>query len=201
MATDSTMISAAETPDTPVSATTMHSASVSVAEAVAEAAKSAAATQSDGSDEFKAENPLTESTPGTPSPSPPTPAPSGEDTGFWHDADAERGEIIRLAFHGDATFDNLKVSVSSPFQNFRTQVLPDQTIIVFVPHFFTGASRVSPVFSVSDDRGEIDTFSVSVEYPRPVAESDEQTSPLFRLISEAAIRLPQLPFMRHLFED
>lgn len=64
MATDSTMISAAETPDTPVSATTMHSASVSVAEAVAEAAESAAATQSDGSDEFKAENPLTESTPG-----------------------------------------------------------------------------------------------------------------------------------------
>ncbi|NLZ58422.1 MAG: hypothetical protein GX898_09015 [Corynebacterium sp.] len=200
IAADSTMITAAETPDTPATTGTMYSASVSVLDTVAEAVHTTTPTQADDSGRSETENQLTETTPTTPS-ADGTSTDTQTGPAFWRDAEAERGEILRVAYEGDSTFENLKVEVSFPFQNFRTQVQPDQSITVFVPHFFTGASQVSPVFTVSDDNGEVDTFSVSVEYPRPITEPAERTTPLFRLISEVAFRLPQIPFVRHLFED
>ncbi len=148
-------------------------------------------------------NAIADSTPATPTPTvnPPSTEHPDSEMDFWRDVDAQRGEIVRVEYEGDHTFNNLKVESSTAFQSFRTQVEPDQSITVFVPHFFTGASQVSPVFRVSDRYGEIDTFSVSVEYPRPHSNPDEDSSPLFRLISDIAFRLPQVPFISQLFDD
>lgn len=124
---------------------------------------------------------------------------SGRD--FWRDATASPGEDLQIKFQGSHNFDELKVEAASPFQNFRVLVETDQTIVVFVPQNFAGASTVSPVFTVSDQLGEIDTFSVTVDYPRPMVKTNERTNPLFSFVSALAFRIPQLPFLAQLFED
>lgn len=200
MAADSTGVPAAD--DTAVVATTgmVQATGVSVADAVAEAIDNTDATGAAKVADLTSERLTSDPTPDTPGDSThragsPGATSSGD---FWHDVAAQRGQTVRIEYEGDRTFEQLKVQIPSPFQSFRTRVADDQSITVFVPHYFTGASKVSPVFTVSDGDTEIDTFSVSVEYPRPKNDPDERTSPLFRLISDIAFRLPQLPFVGQL---
>lgn len=207
LAADSTALTAAESTSASSPAAAAPASSLSVAEAVAGPIEATKAIQIEGS---KEENNL----PGAVTPTPATPVlpmplgteapladPAAQAHDHWQDTVAKRGEAVTVKFTGDATFKDLDVKVSTPFQNFHTRVEADQSITVFVPRYFTGASKVAPVFTVSDDTGEIDTFSLTVEYPRPLTEEDEASTPLFRVISEMAIRLPQVPFLRYLFED
>jgi hypothetical protein len=74
---------------------------------------------------------------------------------------------------------------------------------VRVPSRFPGASTVSPTFTVYEGQQEIDSFKVTVEYPKPFTrkKQDEDLDVLVRIISELAFRVPQLPFVANLFKS
>ena len=183
---------------TTVSPAGVNPSSRSVAEAVAEAAAeaSSSSTPSPGSG--------TESTP-RPSNGAQVADSTGTDRdatdrGLWHDAVAKPGQTLHVEFEGDRVYPELTIEAPAQFATFGTMILQDQSIIVFVPSDFTTGATISPVFTVSDAHGQIDSFSVTVEYPRSGTTEAEPASPLARLISDIAFRLPQLPFMSHLFK-
>ena len=123
------------------------------------------------------------------------------DRGLWDDAVAEPGQPLHVKFKGDRIYRDLSIEVPTQFATFGTLILQDQSIIVFVPSDFTTGATITPVFTVSDAHGQLDSFSVTVEYPRSGTTETEPDSPLARLISDIAFRLPQLPFISHLFKS
>ncbi|WP_225213349.1 hypothetical protein [Corynebacterium gallinarum] len=123
------------------------------------------------------------------------------DRGMWRDVVAEPGQTLHVKFEGDRVYRDLTIETPAQFATFDTVILQDQSIIVFVPSDFTTGATISPVFTISDAHGQLDSFSVTVEYPRSGTTEAEPASPLARLISDIAFRLPQLPFMTHLFKS
>lgn len=171
---------------------------ISVADTVAELIDDSGVSTTTKVAELTAEKSASDSTPDTPVPAGSS---ADADTDFWHDVEADRGEAVRVKFEGERTFEDLQVRVSAPFQNFHRMIEDDQSIVVFVPDNLNAAAKASPVFTVSAEGKDIDTFSVTVKYPRTKVDPDERSNPLFRLISDLAFRLPQLPFVAQLFEE
>lgn len=126
-------------------------------------------------------------------------SPTDPATDHWRDTEALPGQRIFIPFEGTAgELGELRVEVAEAFPGFRAQVQPDHSIRVKVPQSFPGVTQASPVFTVSDHRGAVDTFSVDVEYPRPRSTEPEPTSLLVQMISELVLRLPQLPWLAQL---
>lgn len=123
------------------------------------------------------------------------------DRGLWRDVVAKPGQTLQVDFEGERIYRDLTIEAPAQFATFDTMILQDQSIIVFVPSDFTTGATISPVFTISDEDGQLDSFSVTVEYPRSGTTEAEPSSPLARLISDIAFRLPQLPFISHLFKS
>ncbi|WP_080793868.1 hypothetical protein [Corynebacterium pacaense] len=120
----------------------------------------------------------------------------------WKNTSGTPGQSIVVPFEGTDAVGDITVGVPDAFTGFSTRVLKDQSILVTVPRLFPGASEVSPVFTVSENGREIDTFQVNVQYLRPkLARHTEDMNLLVRIISELAFRLPQIPFVAGLFRN
>ncbi|MFP7364339.1 hypothetical protein SFC07_00930 [Corynebacterium callunae] len=118
---------------------------------------------------------------------------------FWQDAAGQPGAVLRIPFQGEQKLSDIKVETSKAFEDFRTMVELDNSILVYIPSDFQGANQASAVFKVSDDFGEIDTFAIKVDYPSAAAAPEENHSILFKIICELAYRIPQLPFASRIF--
>ncbi|ALC06454.1 hypothetical protein CDES_10385 [Corynebacterium deserti GIMN1.010] len=119
---------------------------------------------------------------------------------LWPNAVAKPGDIVRIPYLGHETVKCLTVEATEPFQDFKTLVERDNSIVVAVPNNLSGVSKVSPVFTVSDEDGELDTFSIDVEVDPAGDTAEEKRSALFEIISEIAYRMPHLPFVAELLK-
>ena len=121
-------------------------------------------------------------------------------TDLWKDATAIPGDVVRIPFLGTRNYSGLSVNVSEPFQDFQVFIEADNSIVVAVPHHLDGATKVAPVFTVSDKSGELDTFSITVRPDSEPRTAVENHSALFKIISEIASRMPHFPFVAQLLK-